>query len=125
MPSSPRSRYSSVTASASADGAPPSVNLDMAARSCCSSFLPRAQPSPSLPTNWRTGTRTSSKNTWQKLDLPLMSSMGLTVTPGAFMSISRKLMPSCFFDELSVRTSAYIQSALSPSDVQILPPLTM
>ena len=104
-------RYGRATASASCEGAAPSLNLDMAARSCCNSFFATVQPVLSWLTNWRAGTRTSSKNTSQKLDLPLISSIGLTVTPGLFISIKIKLMPSCFFTVVSVRTRAYIQSA--------------
>ena len=44
--------------------------------------------------------------------------------PGVFMSISRKLMPSCFFAFGSVRTRQKIQSPKWPSVVQIFWPLT-
>ena len=36
--------------------------------------------------------------------------MGRTLTPGDFMSISRKLMPVCGLPEVSVRTRQKIQS---------------
>lgn len=37
--------------------------------------------------------------------------IGRTVMPGVFMSMRRKLMPSCFFTVASVRTRQKIQSA--------------
>ena len=51
--------------------------------------------------------------------------MGRTLTPGLFMSISRKLMPVCGLPEVSVRTRQKIQSPYWPSVVQVFWPLTM
>jgi hypothetical protein len=45
---------------------------------------------------------------------------GLDRDAGTLHVDQQKLMPSCFAS-LLVRTSAYIQSPLSPSEVQILP----
>ena len=53
-----------------------------------------------------------------------MEPMGRTEMPGVFMSISRKLMPSCLRAACSVRTSANIQSASCAKVVQIFWPLT-
>ena len=50
--------------------------------------------------------------------------IGRTVTPGVFMSISRKEMPSCFLAVGSVRTRQKIQSAYCASVVQVFWPLT-
>ncbi len=50
--------------------------------------------------------------------------IGLTVTPGDFMSISRNEMPSCFFAAGSVRTRQNIMSAYWPSVVQVFCPFT-
>jgi hypothetical protein len=49
---------------------------------------------------------------------------GRTVTPGVFMSMSRKVMPSCFFTVGSVRTRKKPQSACWASVVQVFWPLT-
>ncbi len=51
--------------------------------------------------------------------------IGRTSTPGLVMSISRKLMPSCFFASGSVRTRQKIMLACWPSVVQVFWPLTM
>ncbi|MNU10150.1 hypothetical protein D3C72_2571370 [compost metagenome] len=56
--------------------------------------------------------------------MPLIRSIGTAFTPGLRMSSTIRLMPSCFGAWLSVRTKAYIQSDLSPYDVQILLPST-
>ena len=40
-----------------------------------------------------------------------MVTIGRTVTPGAVMSMHRKVMPSCFFVSCEVRTRQKIQSA--------------
>ncbi|MNE46717.1 hypothetical protein D3C80_1410710 [compost metagenome] len=66
------------------------------------------------PISWLLGTFTASKNTWQNADLPLIRSIGTGLTPGLRMSSTIRLMPSCLGAWLSVRTSAYIQSDLSP-----------
>src|ERR1019366_3066102 len=65
-----------------------------------------------------------SKNDSQNTDLPLISRIGFGRTPGSSMSISRKLIPSCFFTVGSVRTRQKIQSEKCAFDVQILCPLT-
>ena len=44
--------------------------------------------------------------------------------PGVSIGISRKLMPSCFFACLSVRTRQKIQLASIASEVQIFWPFT-
>ena len=51
--------------------------------------------------------------------------IGRTVTPGVFMSISRKEMPSCGLDSVSVRTRQKIQSPQWAYEVQVFWPLTM
>ena len=51
--------------------------------------------------------------------------MGRTVTPGLFMSMSRKLMPVCGLPSLLVRTRQKIHSPCWPSVVQVFCPLTM
>ena len=51
--------------------------------------------------------------------------MGRTSTPGVVMSMSRKLMPSCFFTSRAVRTRQKIMFACWPSVVQVFWPLTM
>ena len=55
---------------------------------------------------------------------PSMVVMGLTSTPGARMSISRKVIPSCCFASGSVRTRQNIMSAHWARVVQVLVPLT-
>ena len=45
--------------------------------------------------------------------------------PGVFISISKKLIPSCFIDVVSVRTRQKIQSACCASVVQVFAPLTI
>ena len=52
-----------------------------------------------------------SKKVSQKAGVPPKVSMGLASRPSLFMSISRKLMPSCFFVLCPVRTRQKIQSA--------------
>ena len=47
------------------------------------------QPSPSSPTRISTGTRTSSMNTSLNSGCPVICLMGLTSTPGSFMSRRR------------------------------------
>ena len=51
--------------------------------------------------------------------------MGRTVTPGDFMSTSRKLMPVWGLPSLLVRTRQKIHSPYWPSVVQVFWPLTM
>ncbi|MNN25955.1 hypothetical protein D3C81_1394480 [compost metagenome] len=69
------------------------------------------QPCPSAPIRFSTGTRTLSKKVSFRWCASSMLRIGRTVTPGVFMSTSRKLMPACFFTSVSVRTSRKIQSA--------------
>ena len=57
------------------------------------------------------GTTTLSKNVWQNGEEPEISLIGDVDTPGDSMSKSRKLMPSCFGFDVSVRTRQKIQSA--------------
>ena len=66
------------------------------------------------PPGCAAGTRTSSKKTSQKLDLPLISSIGLTVTPGARHVDQQEADAFLLACRGSVRTSAYIQSDWSP-----------
>ena len=68
------------------------------------------QPLLSLPTRFSFGTFTSVKNTSENGETPEMIRIGRTSMPGVFMSISRKLMPSCFTFG-SVRTRQKHQSA--------------
>ena len=49
--------------------------------------------------------------------------IGLTVTPGVFMSHRKNEMPSCFFTLPSVRASTKIQSAYWAKVVQVFCPL--
>ena len=51
--------------------------------------------------------------------------MGRTVTPGDFMSISKKEMPVCGLPSVLVRTRQKIHSLYWPSVVQVFWPLTM
>ncbi len=71
--------------------------------------MPIAQPPLTSPTRFSFGTRTSEKNTSQKCEMPLISSIGRTSIPGVFMSTSRKLIPRCL-TEVSVRASRKHQS---------------
>jgi hypothetical protein len=66
-----------------------------------------------------------SKNTSFTSHSPSSSLIGRTVTPGDFMSISRKLMPVCGLPSVLVRTRQNIQSPYWPSVVQVFWPLTM
>ena len=68
----------------------------MSSRSNCSRRLAIVQPPFSGPNRFSFGTFTSVKKVSQKGEVPLISWIGRASTPGAFMSISRKLMPSCF-----------------------------
>ena len=82
-------------------------------RSWPSSALATVQPPSIVPITFFTGTRTSSKRVSQKGDLPLISEIGATLTPGVSMSIRMKVMPSCFLASGFVRTRAKIQSERS------------
>jgi hypothetical protein len=73
--------------------------------------LATVQPLFSSCTRFSTGTFTSSKNTSLTSWPPSIRISGRTVMPGVFMSISRKLMPSCRLSAVaSVRTRQKIQS---------------
>ena len=71
----------------------------------------RSSPCPARRSRLATGTRTSSKKTSFRLCSPSIEMIGLMRMPGVFMSMSRKLMPSCRRAEASVRTRQNIQSA--------------
>ena len=81
------------------------------------------QPPFSGPTRFSFGTFTSVKKVSQNGEVPVISLIGRTSTPGDCMSISRKLMPSCFL-VVSVRTRQKHQSAYCAPVVQIFWPLT-
>ena len=81
------------------------------------------QPSLTSPSRWVSGIFTSVKKVSQNGELQLIRRMGLTSMPGEVMSMSRKLMPSCFL-EVSVRTRQKHMSAHWPPEVQIFEPLT-
>ena len=51
--------------------------------------------------------------------------IGLTSTPFDFISISKKLIPSCFIPVVSVLTKQKIQSACCANVVHVLVPLTI
>ena len=72
------------------------------------------QPPSMVPRTLRTGTRTFSKYVSQKWDFPERSLVGRTRTPGVSRSISRKVIPACFFAAGFVRTRQNIQSERSP-----------
>jgi hypothetical protein len=93
-------------------------------RSLPSRNFAQSQPRSISPTSWSAGTRTLSKNTSLTSYPPSISSIGRTVTPGDFMSMSRNEMPCCFFAAGLVRTRQKIQSAYCASVVQVFCPLT-
>ena len=63
------------------------------------------------PSRLSLGTWTFSMKVSQNTEAPLMRRIGRARTPGWAMSISRKLMPSCFLAVGSVRTRQKILSA--------------
>ncbi|SHV55374.1 Uncharacterised protein [Mycobacteroides abscessus subsp. abscessus] len=65
-----------------------------------------SQPLLTSPMTSASGTNTSSKNTSLKCALPVRPLRGLTVTPGAFMSIAIIVTPACLGASGSVRTVA-------------------
>ena len=71
------------------------------------------QPSFRRPTMLPAGAFTSSKKVSQKGDEPLMSWIGLVLTPSLSILNRMKLMPWCLGASKSVRTRQKIQSALS------------
>ena len=76
------------------------------------------------PTRLSFGTRTLSKKVSQNSSPISMLGIARTVMPGLSIGTSRKLIPSCFFACLSVRTSRKIQLASIAREVQIFWPLT-
>jgi hypothetical protein len=93
------------------------------ARSCCSNRLPTLQPLLMSLSMSSFAARASVKKVSQKGEAPAISLIGRVSMPGWCMSMSRKLMPSCFL-EVSVRTRAPHQSAYWAPEVQIFEPLT-
>ena len=81
--------------------------------SCCKSFFAIVHPAFSSPIKFAFGTSTLSKKVSQKGDLPEIKVMGFVLTPFVCISISKKLIPSCFGSLAPVLTKAKIQSALS------------
>src|SRR3569832_2936176 len=73
----------------------------------------------SSPTRLATGTFTLSKKTSFTSCAPASTMIGFTVMPGDFMSMSRKVMPSCCFTFVSVRSRQKIQSAYCASVVHV------
>ena len=71
----------------------PNPVAEMFWRSYCSRRLAISQPPFSLPTIWSLGTFTSVKKVSQKGEEPLISRIGLVVTPSEAMSNSMKVMP--------------------------------
>jgi hypothetical protein len=65
-----------------------------------------SQPRFTSPTTSASGTNTSSKKTSLKCESPVMPRSGLTVTPGAFMSMAIMVTPACLGASGSVRTVA-------------------
>ena len=61
------------------------------------------QPSPTLPSRWLSGMRTSVKNTSLKLAPPDICLIGRTSTPGLFMSRKNMVRPACLGTFGSVR----------------------
>src|SRR5580704_14960981 len=90
---------------------PPPPPPEIPLRSNCSRRLAMVQPPLSGPTRFSFGTFTSVKKVSQNGVVSLISRIGLGSTPGVFMSISRKLIPSCFLALGSVRTKQKHQSA--------------
>ena len=56
---------------------------------------------------------------------PSIVMIGLTSIPGVFISMSKKLIPSCLIAVVSVLTRQKIQSACCAKVVQVLVPLTI
>ena len=96
----------------------------MLVRSCANRYLAYVQPLFSSPTRLSRGTSTSSKNTSLTSASPSISTIGRTVTPGDFMSISRNEMPVCGLPSVEVRTRQKIHSPYCPSVVHVFWPLT-
>ena len=92
--------------------------LEIKALSCCKSFFAIVQPAFSSPIRFSLGTSTLSKKVSQKGDFPDINVIGFVLTPLVAISISKKLIPSCFGSFGPVLTKANIQSALSAYEVQ-------
>ena len=88
-------------------------------------YFATLQPSFSCPTRLALGTRTLSKKTALSSCSPASVTIGWTVTPGAFMSIRRNVMPVCGLPSKRVRTRPNMRFAKWACVVQILEPLTM
>ena len=73
--------------------------------------LATVQPLFTSPTTFFFSARALSKNVSQNGDMPLISRIGFTATPGWSMSNRMNVMPSCFGAFGSVRTRQKIQSA--------------
>ena len=87
--------------------------------------MAQVQPLFSWKMRFSTGTFTFSNQTSLTSCSPPSVMIGRTVIPGDFMSIRRKLIPSCGLAAGSVRTRQKIQSACWASVVQVFWPLTM
>ncbi|SLH87920.1 Uncharacterised protein [Mycobacteroides abscessus subsp. abscessus] len=92
-------------------------------RSCTSRYLATVQPSSIVPSTLLLGTRTLSKKTWFCTSSPEVITSGRISMPGLVMSMSRKVMPSCFLPVRAVRTRQKIQLASVAWVVQILLPV--
>ena len=81
------------------------------------------QPPSTGPTTSASGTNTSSKNTSLKSECPVGIRSGRTVTPGACMSMTIVVMPSCLGASGFVRTVASPRPATCAPLVQTFCPL--
>jgi len=93
-------------------------------RSKLSVVCARYQPRFSSPMMFCLGMRTSSKKTSLNSCVPAMLMSGRTVTPGAFISAMKYVIPRCFGASGSVRASRIIHFATWPPEVQIFWPFT-
>jgi hypothetical protein len=83
------------------------------------------QPSPSAPTRFATGTRTSSSSISENSSEPPAVVSGRRVIPGASIGMISHVMPRCRGPAVGpVRTSSSQKSATWACEVQILRPLT-
>ena len=69
---------------------------DSETRSLASVTLASFHPSPSSPTRYFAGSRTSSKNVWLNEWAVVMSTIGLRVIPGRSIGTMKYEMPLCF-----------------------------
>ena len=72
--------------------------MPTASRSFISVVSATFQPSPTSPSRWLSGMRTSVKNTSLKLAPPEICLIGRTSTPGLFMTRKNKVRPLCLGD---------------------------